>query len=131
MKKKARLWPGFSHPSCRNTTRETLLLKTQRFELQRRPTSGIGPDSPRLTRGLTKTIVLDYGVTLCTKTSPVPTRTLPLVLTSTVPRSTRPAAGAAFAVTLPGTVQEAPAGRNALASVTETEPNAGFAKTSR
>ena len=52
------------------------------------------------------------------------------VRTWTLPRSTRPAAGAAFAVTEPGTVQDEPAGRSALASVTETEPNAELTNTS-
>ena len=70
------------------------------------------------------------GVTLCTITSPEPTSTFVSVRTWTLPRSTRPAAGAAFAVTEPGTVHDAPAGRSALASVTVTEPNAGFANTS-
>ena len=37
---------------------------------------------------------------------------------------------AQFAVTLPGTVHEEPAGRRALASVTLTAPKAGLAKTS-
>ena len=52
------------------------------------------------------------------------------VRTWTLPSRTRPAAGAAFAVTVPGTVHEAPAGRSALASVTATEPNAGLVNTS-
>ncbi len=52
------------------------------------------------------------------------------VRTWTLPSSTRPAAGAALAVTEPGTVQLLPAGRRALASVTLTDPKAGFTKTS-
>ena len=63
-------------------------------------------------------------------TSPVPMRTFASVTTWTLPSRTRPAAGAAFAVTVPGTVHEPPAGRTAFASVTATEPNAGFANTS-
>jgi hypothetical protein len=63
-------------------------------------------------------------------TSPEPMSTLVLVRTCTVPSKTRSAEGAAFATTDPGTVQEAPAGRSAFASVTLTDPNAGFVNTS-
>ena len=48
-----------------------------------------------------------------------------VVRTWTLPSSTRPSAGAALAVTVPGTVHIEPAGRNALASVTLTEPKPG------
>jgi len=47
-----------------------------------------------------------------------------------MPSSTRPAPGAALAVTVAGTVHVEPAGRSAFASVNETLPNAGLAKTS-
>ncbi len=69
-------------------------------------------------------------MTLCTITSPVPTTTLASVATRTLPSSTRPAAGAALAVTVAGTVHELPAGRTAFASVTATEPNAVLVNTS-
>ena len=48
-----------------------------------------------------------YGVTFSTITSAEPTRRLVSVRTCTAPRSTRPAAGAALAVTVPGTVVNA------------------------
>ena len=65
-----------------------------------------------------------------TITCPLPTSTSVSVRTSTAPRSTRPEAGAALAVTVPGTVHVDPAGRRALVSVTETAPKDGWAKTS-
>ena len=63
-------------------------------------------------------------------TSPEPMRMLVFVRTSTLPRRTRPNAGAALAVTLPGTVHEEPAARTVFASVTDTDPKPGLVKTS-
>ena len=63
-------------------------------------------------------------------TSPEPTSTLVSVRTCTWPSRTRPVAGAAFAVTVPGTDQLEPAGRSAFASVIATDPNAGLVNTS-
>src|SRR3954447_19397489 len=63
-------------------------------------------------------------------TSFEPTFTPSSVITFTEPRRTRPASGTAPAVTEPGTVHDAPVGRGALESVTDTEPKAGLAKMS-
>ena len=65
-------------------------------------------ERPRRRRGLPGAAVdggaagQGYGVTLWTMTSPEPTRMFVSVRTSTLPSSTRPAAGAALAVTVPG-----------------------------
>ena len=50
------------------------------------------------------------------------------VRTSTLPKRTRPAAGASLAVTDAGTVHDEPAGRSAFASVTAIDPNDGVLK---
>jgi hypothetical protein len=62
-------------------------------------------------------------LTFWTITSPEPTSTFASVRTWTLPYRTRPLPGAAFAVTVPGTVQVDPAGRSALASVTAISPS--------
>lgn len=62
-----------------------------------------------------------YSRTDSITTSPWPMSTLASVRTWTLPSSARPAAGAPFAVTVAGALQDAPAGRSALASVTELE----------
>ena len=63
-------------------------------------------------------------------TSFEPTFTPSSVTTFTAPSRTRPASGTAPAVTVPGTVHDAPVGRSAFESVTETEPSVGLAKMS-